>query len=89
MALTVAQLATDMDVVSASLEAHDVDPQIMGSDSGNYSSTLRVAALRLEAAFQNWLWKGGFTNREQPHTSEVQLDVNNYEKDITYGTPHT
>jgi hypothetical protein len=87
VALTPAQLATDMDLVSASIEANDVDPGVMAPDSVNYSSALFVSALRLKDAFENWLWKGGFSDRAYEHTRAVQLSQNNRETDITYATP--
>lgn len=73
MPLTASQLATDMDLVSASLEAHDISPA-----SFSTNSTLKTAALRLGAAFDAWLRAAGHGRPHQPDITEVQLTANNY-----------
>ncbi len=71
MAISAATLATDMDVISAAIEAADVDPSVVQTNS-----TLRTAALRLAASFVPWIHKAGFGQTHQPHTQEVFVAAN-------------
>ena len=79
MALSIATLATDMDVISASLEAHDVSPANVHTNA-----TLKTAALRLKAAFAPWLRKASFGVVHQSDIFEAQITANDYEAPITY-----
>ncbi len=71
MAISAATLATDMDVISAALEAEDVTP-----DTVQTNSTLRTATLRLAACFVPWVHKAGYGQTHQPHTQEVFVAAN-------------
>ncbi len=79
MPLSISQLATDMDLVSASLEAHDVNPSNVHTNA-----TLKTAALRLKAAFAPWLRKASFGVVHQNDIFEAQISANDYEAAITY-----
>jgi hypothetical protein len=79
--LTASQLSTDMDLVSASLEAHDVNPSVLLAST----TTLKTATLRLLAALVPWAKKGGLAQIHQFDTREVQLSADDYNgPDFTY-----